>query len=94
MPDIVLLCPGQGSQAAGMGKELAARFSAAREVFEAADEAIGAPLSHLCFEGPDEELTLTHNAQPAIRSASSARITPPMPSRCPRRCDWCAAAAN
>jgi [acyl-carrier-protein] S-malonyltransferase len=55
-----------------MGKELAARFSAAREVFEAADEAIGAPLSHLCFEGPDEELTLTHNAQPALLTHGAA----------------------
>jgi [acyl-carrier-protein] S-malonyltransferase len=55
-----------------MGKELAARFSAAREVFEAADEAIGAALSHLCFEGPDEELTLTHNAQPALLTHGAA----------------------
>lgn len=62
----VLLCPGQGAQRVGMGKDLAERFPAAREVFEAVDRALGVPLSRVAFEGPEAELTLTHNAQPAI----------------------------
>ena len=72
MPNVVLLFPGQGSQAPGMGKDLADRFPAAREVFEAADVALGVPLSTLCFEGPAEELTLTHNAQPALLTHGAA----------------------
>jgi len=72
MPNVVLLFPGQGSQAPGMGKDLAERFSAARDVFDAADEAIGAPLSRLCFEGPAEELTRTLNAQPALLTHGAA----------------------
>ena len=72
MPNVVLLFPGQGSQAPGMGKDLAARYSGAREVFEAADVAIGAPLSALCFEGPAEELTRTDNAQPALLAHGAA----------------------
>lgn len=72
MPNVVLLFPGQGSQAPGMGQELAARFPAARAVFEAADAAIGAPLSRLCFEGPAEELTRTLNAQPALLTHGAA----------------------
>jgi len=60
------LYPGQGSQAVGMGKDLHARFAVAREVFEEADEALQAPLTRLCFEGPLEELTLTENTQPAL----------------------------
>jgi [acyl-carrier-protein] S-malonyltransferase len=72
MPNVVLLFPGQGSQAPGMGKDLAQRFSEAREVFLAADAAIDAPLSTLCFEGPAEELTRTHNAQPALLAHGAA----------------------
>jgi [acyl-carrier-protein] S-malonyltransferase len=72
MPNVVLLFPGQGSQAPGMGKDLAGRFPAAREVFEAADVALNAPLSLLAFEGPAEELTLTHNAQPALLTHGAA----------------------
>ena len=72
MPSIVLLFPGQGSQTPGMGKDLAERHPAAREVFLAADAAIGAPLSELCFAGPAEELTLTHNAQPALLTHGAA----------------------
>lgn len=68
----VLLCPGQGAQRVGMGKDLAQRFPAAREVFEAVDQALGVPLSRLAFEGPESELTLTHNAQPAILSHTLA----------------------
>src|SRR5215218_2565413 len=64
--------PGQGSQAPGMGRELAERYAAAREVFEEADEAVGFALSRLCFEGPAEELQLTENTQPAILATSVA----------------------
>jgi len=64
--------PGQGSQSPGMGKDLAEKFAVAREVFEEADEALGFPLSRLCFEGPAEELQLTENTQPAILATSVA----------------------
>ena len=70
--DIVLLFPGQGSQKPGMGKDLAETFPEARAVFERADDVLGAPLSRLCFEGPAEELTLTHNAQPALLAHGAA----------------------
>ncbi len=68
----VLLCPGQGAQKIGMGRDLAERFPAARDTFMAIDEALGAPLSRLMWEGPEEELTLTHNAQPAILAHTCA----------------------
>jgi [acyl-carrier-protein] S-malonyltransferase len=68
----VLLCPGQGAQKVGMGKDLAQSFAAARDVFEAVDEALGVSLSRLMWEGPEDELTLTHNAQPAILTHSLA----------------------
>lgn len=64
--------PGQGSQAVGMGKELAGAFNAAAEVFEEVDEALGEKLSALMFEGPEETLTLTENAQPALMAVSLA----------------------
>ena len=64
--------PGQGSQSPGMGKDLSDNFPAARQVFEEADEALGFPLSRLCFEGPAEELQLTENTQPAILATSVA----------------------
>lgn len=66
MVAVVALCPGQGAQRVGMGKDLADHFSAARDVFAAADEALGMSLSRLMWEGPEDDLTLTHNAQPAI----------------------------
>jgi [acyl-carrier-protein] S-malonyltransferase len=66
------LFPGQGSQAAGMGKSLAQQFPAARLVFEEADEALGFALSELCFSGPTEELKLTENTQPALLAVSTA----------------------
>jgi [acyl-carrier-protein] S-malonyltransferase len=64
--------PGQGSQYAGMGKDVAERYPAARRVFEQIDDALGVSISRLCFEGPDEELKLTENTQPAILAVSSA----------------------
>lgn len=70
--DIVLLFPGQGSQTPGMGKDLAEAFPEARQTFAAVDDALGVSLSALCFEGPAEELTLTHNAQPALLAHGAA----------------------
>lgn len=64
--------PGQGSQAVGMGKALADAFAESREVFEEVDDALGQKLSKLMFEGPEEELRLTQNAQPALMAASLA----------------------
>ena len=72
MPNVVLLFPGQGSQTPGMGKDLVERFPTAREVFLAADVAVGTSLSRLCFEGPGDELTLTVNAQPALLTHGAA----------------------
>jgi len=67
--------PGQGSQAVGMGRALAASFAAARQVFEEVDDALSQNLSQLMFEGPESELTLTENAQPALMAASLAVIS-------------------
>ena len=64
--NIVLLFPGQGSQKPGMGKDLAGRFLAARAAFDTADAALGVPLTKLCFDGPEADLTATQNAQPAL----------------------------
>jgi [acyl-carrier-protein] S-malonyltransferase len=69
-----LVFPGQGSQSVGMGRSLAEAFSAARDLFDEVDEALSQPLSRLMFEGPDSELTLTENAQPALMAASLAVI--------------------
>ena len=66
------MCPGQGAQKVGMGKDLAERFPAARALFEAVDDALGVALSRIMWEGPEEELTRTHNAQPAILAHSAA----------------------
>lgn len=66
--------PGQGSQAVGMGRELAADFAEARAVFEEVDEALGEKLSATIFEGPEETLTLTANAQPALMAVSMAIV--------------------
>jgi len=64
--------PGQGSQEVGMGKGLADAFAPAREVFQEVDDALGQKLSKLMFEGPDDELRLTENAQPALMAVSMA----------------------
>jgi [acyl-carrier-protein] S-malonyltransferase len=72
MTSIAFLFPGQGSQAVGMGKELADHHPVARQTFEEADEALGYKLSQLCFEGPEEKLRLTEVTQPAILTASVA----------------------
>jgi [acyl-carrier-protein] S-malonyltransferase len=64
--------PGQGSQYAGMGKDIAERFPTARRIFSEIDSALGFSISKLCFEGTDEQLKLTQNTQPAILAVSSA----------------------
>lgn len=71
---IALLFPGQGSHAVGMGKDVAAASPAARTIFERADRALGFSLSGLCFEGPEDQLTLTSNQQPALVATSIALL--------------------
>jgi len=69
---IAYLFPGQGSQAVGMGRDLYDRSAEVRALFDRADAALGFPLSKLCFEGPEEELRLTRNTQPALLVVSTA----------------------
>lgn len=64
--------PGQGSQVTGMGKDIAERYPTARRVFNEIDSALGFSISRLCFDGPDDQLKLTQNTQPAILAVSSA----------------------
>jgi len=71
MSRLAFLFPGQGSQAVGMGKSFYEHYSLARELFARADEILGYPISRLCFEGPDEELRLTQNTQPALLIVST-----------------------
>ncbi|MHA1134332.1 MAG: ACP S-malonyltransferase [Alphaproteobacteria bacterium] len=71
---IAFIFPGQGSQAVGMGAELAKAYPAAQAVFSAVDEALGQKLSHLMWEGPEADLTLTENAQPALMAVSMAAM--------------------
>ncbi|MDX6613376.1 MAG: [acyl-carrier-protein] S-malonyltransferase [Blastocatellia bacterium] len=71
---LAYIFPGQGSQYAGMGKDLAANFEAAKQIFEAADDALGSSISALCFDGPAEALQLTENTQPAILTVSVAAL--------------------
>jgi [acyl-carrier-protein] S-malonyltransferase len=71
---LAFIFPGQGSQAVGMGADLAQAFPAAREVFQEVDDALGQHLSRLMRDGPEEELTLTENAQPALMATSLAAM--------------------
>ena len=72
--DIAFVFPGQGSQAVGMGQDLCEQFAVAREVFAEADEALAISLSQLCFSGPESDLKLTENTQPAILTMSIAAL--------------------
>ena len=72
--NVAFLFPGQGSQAVGMGKELAEKYPVARQTFDEADDALGYKLSQICFEGPEEQLKLTEITQPAILTASVAAL--------------------
>jgi [acyl-carrier-protein] S-malonyltransferase len=69
---LIIVCPGQGAQRVGMGRDLAERFPAARDTFAAIDDALGVALSRIMWEGPDDELLQTHNTQPAILAHSAA----------------------
>jgi [acyl-carrier-protein] S-malonyltransferase len=71
---IAFIFPGQGSQAVGMGKDLAEKYPIARQTFEEADEALGYKLSQLCFDGPEDQLRLTEVTQPAILTVSIAAL--------------------
>jgi len=70
--NVVLLFPGQGSQKPGMGKDLVETLAPARDTFAAVNQALGESLSTLCFDGPADTLTLTHNAQPALLAHGAA----------------------
>jgi [acyl-carrier-protein] S-malonyltransferase len=74
MTPFAFIFPGQGAQAVGMGRELADAFASARAVFEEVDEALGQPLSRLIFEGPEADLMLTANTQPALMAVSLAAM--------------------
>lgn len=93
MPGLALLFPGQGSQFVGMGKVLYDSSVAARAVFEEADAALGLPLSRLCFDGPEGELRLTANTQPAILTHSVAAFRD-LEARFPQRLEGAAFAAG
>jgi [acyl-carrier-protein] S-malonyltransferase len=82
---IALLFPGQGSQAVGMGKELAEKYPLARQTFEEADDALGYKLSTLCFDGPEDQLRLTEITQPAILTVSIAALRV-LETRVPKPC--------
>jgi [acyl-carrier-protein] S-malonyltransferase len=74
-PKTAFLFPGQGSQSPGMGKALAEAFPSARRIFDEADDALGFSISRLCFEGPEDQLRLTENTQPALLTVSVAAFT-------------------
>ena len=72
MNKIAFIFPGQGAQYVGMGKEFYDNFPEAKAIFDDADEALGFDISKMCFEGPEEDLKLTRNTQPAILTMSIA----------------------
>src|ERR1700737_2938740 len=74
MTKLALIFPGQGSQFVGMGRSLAERYTQAQRIFDEADRALEFPLSRLCFEGPEDELKLTENTQPALLTVSVAAL--------------------
>src|SRR5512143_3828146 len=74
MKSVGFLFPGQGSQSPGMGKELSEHFRVAREIFEEADDTLHFSLSGLCFNGPEADLKLTENTQPAVLTTSIAAL--------------------
>src|SRR6266852_5567597 len=82
---IAFIFPGQGSQAVGMGKDLAEKYPIARQTFEEADESLGYKLSQLCFEGPEDQLRLTEITQPAILAVSVAALRV-LETRIPNAC--------
>src|SRR6478672_3555785 len=90
---LALLFPGQGSQFVGMGRQLVAESPAARAVFDEADAVLGFSLSRLCFEGPEDELKLTANTQPAILTHSIAALRD-LETRFPERLEGAALAAG
>ncbi|HEY4009757.1 MAG TPA: ACP S-malonyltransferase [Acidobacteriaceae bacterium] len=93
-PQLALLFPGQGSQFVGMGRELYEHVPAARAVFDEADAALGFALSKLIFEGPDEQLRLTENTQPAILTVSIAALRALEPELQSRHIRVCFAAGH
>jgi [acyl-carrier-protein] S-malonyltransferase len=82
---IAFIFPGQGSQAVGMGKDLAEKYPIARKTFQEADDALGYKLSQLCFEGPEDQLRLTEITQPAILTVSIAALRV-LESQIPKPC--------
>jgi [acyl-carrier-protein] S-malonyltransferase len=75
MGKIAYIFPGQGAQSVGMGRDLYDSYPSARSIFEKADEVLGLALTELCFEGPEEELTMTINAQPALVTVAFACLS-------------------